>query len=395
MNVLFLGLMYSQDKIGEYKINCKRGLQFAAQNLQESIIEGLLANGVEVTTIVKPVLSTFPKGYRYPYVRGCDFIFRGKNMGRSIGYFNLPLFNKPSKSEYLKLIEDWYYKTGSEKVMFVYALEARLMKIAVETKNKFPDITIIQIVPDLPRFVGCNKYYKKLGLKERDERMIYNLVGKFDRYVLLCKNMADDLRVDKKKCVVMEGIFSPEDTVSSTVKESQRVILYTGNLDARYGIINLLDAFSLIKDENFRLWIRGNGATEPIVRERMTKDSRISLIPQLSKAELLALERKATILVNPVSPKQEFTRFFFPSKTMDYLASGTPTLMFELECLPEEYKPHLFFFKEDTSEQMASDLCKYCCLSEKKLKEKGENASRFIMENKLSKMQVKRILDII
>lgn len=393
--MLFLGLMYSQDKIVEYKKKCKRGLQFAAQNLQESIIEGLFANGVEVTTIVKPVLSTFPMGYKYPYVRGCDFIFKGKNIGHSIGYFNLPVFNRPSKSEYQKLIEEWYNKSGNEKVIFVYALEARLMRIAVETKNKYPDITIVQIVPDLPRFMGCNKYYKKLGLKERDERTIYNLVSKFDRYVLLCKNMADDLRVDKNKSVVMEGIFSPEGSVGTTIKELQRVILYTGNLDARYGIINLLDAFSLIKDENFRLWIRGNGATETIVRERMTKDSRISLIPQLSKSELLALERKATILVNPVSSKQEFTRFFFPSKTMDYLASGTPTLMFELECLPEEYKPHLFFFKDDTPEQMAKDLHKYCSLSETELKEKGDNAARFIMENKLSKMQVKKILDII
>ena len=178
-------------------------------------------------------------------------------------------------------------------------------------------------------------------------------------------------------------------------KNVNKTILYTGNLDKRYGIIDLLDAFQLIKDDDYRLWIRGNGNTEIEIKERMKQDKRISLIPQLSKNALLRLEREASLLVNPVSYREEFTKFFFPSKTMDYLASGTPTMMHKLACLPNEYLEYLYLFKNDTPTQMATDIQQFFTSDLTTRIEKGRKASRFIRTKKTAKIQVKKILDIL
>lgn len=158
--------------------------------------------------------------------------------------------------------------------------------------------------------------------------------------------------------------------------------------------MDLIKAFSLIKDQDLRLWIRGSGSTESKIREFILKDERISLIPQLSKKELLELEHKASLLVNPVSPRQEFTNYFFPSKTMDYLASGTPTMMHPLSCLPYEYKKYLYFFSGETPEQMAGDLMKFFSSPSGERALKGASASLFIQEEKTSKKQVKKILEL-
>lgn len=46
----------------------------------------------------------------------------------------------------------------------------------------------------------------------------------------------------------MEGIYNDEENVDSIERDKEKVIMYTGNLGARYGIITLLDAFAKIND---------------------------------------------------------------------------------------------------------------------------------------------------
>ena len=393
MNILFLGALYSQDKIDEYKNNSKSGLQFAAQNLQESLIEGLLYNNVSVTILSKPSLSTYPKGYCKLKIPECPFIFRSMNMGKSMGFINLPLFNNPSIKRYLKEIDIWYKSHRGEKEIWVYSLNRHFMEIALVAKKRYPDIHILQIVPDLPRFMGHNRYYQMLGLYRRDSGLIYNYIKKFDMFVLLCKNMADDLGIANKAYIVIEGIFSPVDNIREVERSKNKIILYTGNMDSRYGIPELLKAFSLIADHKYHLWLRGNGDTEKTVKEMMKSNSRIKLIPPMSKSALLELQKSVTVLVNPVSPSQEFSKYFFPSKTMDYLASGTPTLMFKLDCLPSDYEEHLYFFKDNSPIEMANTIIDICERGENELSAKGDKAKRFILNNKLAKNQVRKILD--
>ena len=395
MNILFLGALYSQDKIDEYRSNSKSGLQFAAQNLQESLIEGAIENGAHIEVVAKPVLSTFPHGYRKLRVRGCDYIFKNEKIGKSLGYINIPFLNKPTFSQYNVLLEDWYKKNEGEKSIWVYSLTKQFMQVAVNFKNNHHDVKLVLIVPDLLRFCGCNKYYRMIGFQQKNITIVQKLCQCFDRYVLLCESMAKDLGIEEKVYTIMEGIFTSDEDDCVFGKNANNTILYTGNLDKRYGIIDLLDAFQLIKDDDYRLWIRGNGNTEIEIKERMKKDKRISLIPQLSKIELLRLEREASLLVNPVSYREEFTKFFFPSKTMDYLASGTPTMMHKLACLPHDYLEYLYFFENDTPTQMATDIQQFFTSDFTTRTEKGRKASRFIRTKKTAKIQVKKILDIL
>ena len=147
----------------------------------------------------------------------------------------------------------------------------------------------------------------------------------------------------------------------------------------------------MIEGPNYRLQIRGTGDNTEILKYQ-EKDNRIEYIGPLSRHELTQLQKKATLLVNPVSPEQEFTRFFFPSKTMDYMASGTPTVMFKLDCLPVEYTNYLYFFKETAPESMSDTLKSICEKDSGELSSFGANASQFIKENKNPYKQVKKII---
>ena len=80
---------------------------------------------------------------------------------------------------------------------------------------------------------------------------------------------------------------------------------------------------------------------------------------------------------------------------MEYLASGTPTVMCKLPGIPEEYYEHLFFFEDETIEGYRHKMIELSQMPKSLLEEKGLRAASFIKTKKNSKIQVKRILDLI
>lgn len=393
MNVLFLCCAYSEAQKSHFLDFSKRGYQFAAQNLQEALIDGFQQNGIELNVLSVPSLSSYLTGCRLLRVKDAHFIFRGKECGKSIGYINLPIIRRLNTCKINTYLEEWYKRCSGQKIIFVYALLKWEMQIACKFKQSHPDVKISIIIPDLPRFMGYNKVLKQLGFQKRDEILTNKLVKNFDAFVVLAEPMIKDLGVVDKKYIVVEGIYSDTGRKNNVTKTKNKVILYTGNIGERYGIRLLMDAFEKIQDENYRLWIRGTGDNS-LVLEKAKNDDRIEYIGPMSKSELNSLQKKATVLVNPVTPDREFTRFFFPSKTMDYMASGTPTVMFKLDCLPAEYDEYLFFFRDSNAISMAETLKDICEKDPDDLELFGKRASSFIFNNKTPKKQVAKILEL-
>ena len=57
--------------------------------------------------------------------------------------------------------------------------------------------------------------------------------------------------------------------------------------------------------------------------------------------EILTTQMKVTLLVNPRPTDQEFTKYSFLSKNMEYMAFGTPFLTTKLPGMPVEYYPYV------------------------------------------------------
>lgn len=393
MDVLYIGSLYSENRLETYIKNSKRGFQYASQNLQESLLDGFIQNEVKLTVLTVPSLSTFPRSYSKMYVPNNEFIYQNSILGISVGFLNIPFLRIPFTSPD-KYVEKWYNTSGRDKHIFVYGMHSNLMKIAIRAKQKYPEIKLTLIIPDLPQYFGWNKYYKLLHIDSRRIKSSYDYSHHFDKLVVLSKYMLDYLcPTDNVKSIVMEGIFTPPSVMDEISKDEVKGILYSGNVSDRYGLSKLVESFRYMNDD-YELWIRGNGTWHDDLLSKINQDKRIRIIPPLSKSDLIALQHKASLLVNPVPSKEEFTKYFFPSKTMDYLASGTPVIMFDLKCLPEEYKTHLFFFSNDNPETMASDMKRVCELSKEKLKTIGENSKNFIFKEKNAKVQVKKIIDL-
>ena len=104
------------------------------------------------------------------------------------------------------------------------------------------------------------------------------------------------------------------------------VVLYAGSLSALAGVPFLLEAFKLLESPNVRLDITGRGELEDVVRQAADRDNRIRYLGVLPRPQLLATYAAADVLINPHSTKLLTARYVFPSKLLEYLASGRPVI---------------------------------------------------------------------
>ena len=104
---------------------------------------------------------------------------------------------------------------------------------------------------------------------------------------------------------------------------------------------------------------------------------------------------QATLLVNPRPTHEEFVRYSFPSKTMEYMSTGTPLLTTCLPGMPEEYRPYVYLIREETPQGIARALKETLSQSDQALFDKGMAARNFILKEKNNVIQAGKILSML
>ena len=92
---------------------------------------------------------------------------------------------------------------------------------------------------------------------------------------------------------------------------------------------------------------------------------------------------------------EEFTKYSFPSKNIEYMASGTPLLTTKLPGMPKEYYPYVFLIENESVEGYAKALERVLAQSDEELYVFGEKAKDFVLEKKNSFEQAKRVIELI
>lgn len=108
-----------------------------------------------------------------------------------------------------------------------------------------------------------------------------------------------------------------------------------------------------------------------------------------------AVEIAATLLVNPRPTDAEYTKYSFPSKNMEYMASGTPVLTTKLPGMPPDHLPHVYLIEDETADGIANVLGDLLTRDASELHEKGRAAKAFILEEKNNVSQAKKLLGLL
>lgn len=287
---------------------------------------------------------------------------------------------------------------GESAVCVVYAINVPIIRAILRYRKQYaPETKVILVIPDL-----IEDMYSGSSVKSRVLRWLHgdidDIYRQMDGFVYLTEQMREKTKSDKPFCVV-EGIY---DALAEKDKEpdfsgDEKIIFYSGKLEEKFGARLLVDAFCMIPDADARLVLCGSGDSVDYVKERAEADKRIKFMGQIPREEVIGLQSKARLLVNPRTPEGKFTRYSFPSKNIQYMASGIPTLIYRLEGIPEEYYQYCLSIDGGmlSTEELSQAMQKGINIPVEESKRMGNKARRFILENKNAKKQSEKIIDLI
>lgn len=247
----------------------------------------------------------------------------------------------------------------------------------------------VGIITDLPDMLGGGSFSKK---------MANFVIRHCTDYVLLTEAMNGYIGNRDKPHVVLEGhadITMKEKQPSMDKKCPVRTVFYAGGVSRQYGLADLTEGFLKADLPNTRLEIYGPGDYVKELQRIAAKDPRIFYGGMLLNTQIVEKEQEATLLVNPRPTHEEFVKYSFPSKTMEYMASGTPVLTTRLPGMPKEYCPHVYFIDEETSGGIADALKAVLAHSDGELFQKGQEARAFVLEGRNNVVQAEKLLQML
>ena len=398
-DILFLGRLFPKNKEKELRAKARVDMQDAANVLQWNLIHGLIENGISQMTVVSLLpIDSWPKHYRDPFIsydKECyDEGFTFETAGFcNITYLKQILYRTSCNSA----VKRWAKKKSDlPKVLICYSENNVLMRAVAEAKKIDPSIRCIQVIADITEFAAnADQNWLRNKVVMLAIKTNQKLRGTMDGFVLLTEQMKAKLGIQRPH-IVMEGIVPQRAPMERTAEDDTiKTVLYTGSMNRKYGILTLLDAFLTIKDPNYRLVLCGLGNAELDIAAAVQKDSRIEYLGKVSHEKVLELQSLATVVINPRQNNEEFTKYSFPSKTMEYLASGVPLVAYKLDGIPDEYDEHIYYVTDNSPEALAKEIQSVCKMDIEARRSGAERARSFVLENKNRKIQTKRVLDFI
>lgn len=354
MKVMFICGVFAKENEGEILAHSKRLIEYAANIFQTKMIRGFQEIGVDIQVLSAPFIGSFPNAsdvFRFSGFSDYQEQYTYVHFNNCWGIRNL------SRAASLKrALSAFIMERDTEKLIVLYTPHTPFLQAAAYAKRKDPNIRICMVVPDLPQYMNLDAKIStiyKVG-KKWDIAHLNSLIHYVDSFVLLTEAMKDKLRVGDKPYKVVEGLIDEESLTRNEEIQiahsddcHEKYIVYTGKTNERFGVKKLVDAFLTIDDPEFRLVLCGKGDCDGYIQEKSAQDNRILALGQVPHEVAMGWIQKASALVNPRENDEEYTKYSFPSKTIEYLASGNPTVGYMLDGMPAIYGDLLFTADRD------------------------------------------------
>jgi glycosyltransferase involved in cell wall biosynthesis len=391
MNILYVSTLCSDRLIKELFDAGYKPIQ-AIQKFNKLLVNGLAENGCDLyalTEIPKTVGPRFLKrkretenGIAFTYCRKIDIKL----------FYNLYMF---LSGFFLTL--RWGLKHRDQSVAIMDVLQTEFCSGALYA-CKLLRIKTVAVVTDLPGLPGMLAGTRRTFIHRFVEKAINRYANSFDAYILLTEQMNEVVNLKGKPYMIMEGLVDVNmaDAGAAVNGDGRKIVIYAGGLYEEYGIKYLIDGFKMLDDKDVELHLFGHGPMVNEIEEEIKRDGRIRFFGIVHNSKVVEAELQATLLVNPRPTVEDFTKYSFPSKNMEYMVSGTPVLTTNLPGMPKEYHDYVYLL-EDESAQGVSQVLKKLLVDTpaSELKDKGLSAKQFVLKNKNNIFQSKRVIDFI
>ena len=351
MKIIYVSSLCSKRTYKNLFGGTKHAPGMQAQKYNRLMAEGLAANdSTEVTVLsAAPVTRSNHSGLSFSATSE-------KENGLLYDYVNFSLLPIVKHLSIIKNTQKKCRKLFKESECNDIALVCDVLSLSASygalKEAKKCGIKSVSLITDLPEYLGIadNKLFNKLYKK---------VIEMSNSFVLMTEEMNAKINPDNKPFKVIEGqadinMSFSENSIDN--KYPEKICAYAGGIEIDYGLKMLAEGFAKANIPDSELWIYGNGSYTEELKNFCKENTNVIYKGIAPNEEIVMVEQKATLLINPRPSTEEFTKYSFPSKNLEYMASGTPILTTKLPGMPEEYYDYIYTIDNETPDGIAECL---------------------------------------
>lgn len=399
MKILYISSLNAPERASTLEHSFKEKiLNHQAQKFNYLMVNGLVSNGCNLEHLT--TCSHLSRLAKKKYLK------KDVHYYSSVKFYSLPVLFIPVLQFIFAFFYTFFFiiawtRKNKEKKVIICDVNEVFHSFGALVAAKLMKVRTVAIVTDLPENAVGNKkttnYMKTLVIKLY-RKFTREFVNGFHSYVLLTQQMNNIINRKQKPYVIIEGLVDKSLKFKENLlgnKHKSKVLLYAGLLEEKYGVNMLLEAFSKNLHLDSELHLYGKGSSEDTIKAFSNIDNRIKYMGLVNNNIIVEEEIRATLLINPRPTNQEFTKYSFPSKNMEYMVSGTPVLTTALPGMPKEYFNHIYLINKETVEGLTNSINYILSLPSNELHKFGLEAKQFVLNEKNYKKQGSKILNML
>ncbi|MGL4865845.1 MAG: glycosyltransferase, partial [Cetobacterium sp.] len=283
-----------------------------------NIIKGLeYSKKYKIAYICATQVSNFPL---YPKKYFSKKIWNVNIFGGEVRILEIPYINTEILKIITRFLSVMFYgvkeilKLKNRKGIIVCDIHIPFM-LSGYILSKIFRVKYIAIWTDPPALSNERESGIKSKLRKIELNIAKFLMKRVDKVIAMTKYLYQDFAPGKPNLIV-EGIVDELEICNKEAEKNNHEIkiVYTGSLEKRYGIENIVKGFQLINKENIVLEIYGRGDYEKELKSISETNTRIKYFGFVNNKKILNIQRSANFLINARDEKEKYTRYSFPSK---------------------------------------------------------------------------------
>lgn len=387
MKILFLGYVVTADEANELS-----GASVAGNTMQLELIREMeLMPDVEIDVCSLLPLATFPKEPR-GRIRASQ-----RDIGPGIGSYRPGFLTLPGlkqSSQIMSMTRAASRLAKHQNYDYVLAFNMLpLVGVAAWWMKKRHGVPVACLLADPPVVTTDNNSWLASAALRAYNWWTRRLLGVVDRVISLTPDAARAF-VPQARALTLDGAVPARlaaNTPARSASTDEKAILFTGALTPYNGIAEMVQAMRLVKDPSVVLHVYGGGPLSEFVRESVQACSNIVFHGKVDSSDIPSLQRDAFLLLNPRQIDHPVSDVTFPSKVLEYMASGTPVLTTRLRSFSSDYEGLVYFAEEGSPRDLAMRIDTLCALPPEELARVGAAARRFILETRTWNATAERV----
>lgn len=181
--------------------------------------------------------------------------------------------------------------------------------------RRHPRVRTIGIFTDSPE--------QLTGIRQSKAKQWITMHQHHHAYIGITESLLSLFNPKQKPQLVLPGIVEAE---NGAKKHPRPYIFFSGALYSRYGIDALIKGFLQLKDQKLDLLVSGFGPEASMIEQISQQHRHIKFLGLLTPLQVRKYQAGAYVNINPRPLDKALDDVAIPSKVLDYIASGAPTL---------------------------------------------------------------------